>query len=80
MIYAKMKDVLFFLLLGAVWLHPARSDEDCVEGEENCSGRAGGEARHHAEVHNNILILTDDNFSEVVKEEEMMLVTYYAPW
>ena len=78
----EIKVALRFLLLSAVWLHSARSDGDCVEGEENCSVHAESEDSRHslARMHNNILILTDDNFDEVITKEETILATFYAPW
>lgn len=75
-----MKVVLCLLLLSALRLRPVLSDEDCVEGEEDCSSAHAGSRHPRAEVQNSILILTDDNFGEVVKDEEMILVTFYAPW
>ena len=79
-----MKVVLLLLLLNFLWLTPIKSDEDCVEGEEGCaSAHADGEsskALQEAEVQNNVLVLNDENFAEIVKELDMILVTFYAPW
>ena len=58
-------------------------DEDCVEGEEGCDPTrtpghtSGGPV---ADSQDNILILTDENFAEIVKKEEMIMTTFYAPW
>lgn len=77
-----MKTILLLVLLNCLWLNPIRSDEDCVEGEEGCaSAHAEGESsKAKAEVQNNVLVLNDENFGDVVKESEMILVTFYAPW
>ena len=73
-----MKVLQCFLLLSALCLARVHGDEDCVEGEENCS--SASEDYSGAEKQNNILVLTDDNFGDIVKGEEMILVTFYAPW
>jgi protein disulfide-isomerase A4 len=31
-------------------------------------------------VDNNVLVLSDKNFAEVVKDNEFVLVEFYAPW
>ena len=55
------------------------ADEDCVEGEEGCGVEEPTQAPA-AESQNDIYLLTDQNFGEVVKQEEMIMVTFYAPW
>lgn len=76
----EMKIVWCFLLVNSVLLLGGvlSSDEDCVEGEEDCV--AQGATSPAAETHKDIYILTDDNFGEVVKQEEMIMATFYAPW
>lgn len=78
-----MRAAIFLLLLNCLWLNPILADEDCVEGEEGCSSaHADGKSSKlkEAEVQNNILVLNDDNFGEIVQESDMILVTFYAPW
>ena len=78
-----MKIILCLLLLNYLWLSPTRGDEDCVEGEEGCSSaHAGGESasKYNAEMQNDIMVLNDENFADIVKEADMILVTFYAPW
>lgn len=55
-------------------------DEDCVEGEEGCEAPQPTQSTPAAEAYNGIYLLTDENFSEVVKQEEMIMATFYAPW
>ena len=62
----------------------ADGDEDCVEGEEGCSAQGSSESSSSgasvADVQNNILVMNDANFADVLKKEEMIMVTFYAPW
>ena len=55
------------------------ADEDCVEGEDGCEGPAP-DAAPKPDAQNSIYILTDQNFAEIVKKEEMIMATFYAPW
>lgn len=77
-----MKSVWTALLLGYLLLFGGvlSSDEDCVEGEEGCEAQEHAQSTPMAEAHNDIYILTDENFAEVVKKEEMIMATFYAPW
>ncbi len=69
-----------FLVLGALLLLGGvlKGDEDCVEGEEGCDARPS--EAPSADAQNSIYILTDENFAEIVKKEEMIMATFYAPW
>ena len=53
------------------------ADEDCVEGEDDCQAPT---VTQTTDAQNSIYILTDENFAEIVKEEEMIMATFYAPW
>lgn len=64
------------LLFGGV----LNGDEDCVEGEEGCDAPPPAKALPNAEVQNGVYVLNDDNFAEIVKEEDMVMATFYAPW
>ena len=78
----KMKAVHCSILLLLLALHGGvvRADEDCVEGEEGCEAESSSQPTVQVEKQNDIYILTDENFGEVVKKEEMIMATFYAPW
>lgn len=77
-----MSAVRLVLVLGSLLLFGGvlNGDEDCVEGEEGCEAQSPAKALPMAEAQNDVYVLTDDNFSEIVKEEEMVMATFYAPW
>ena len=56
-----------------------RADEDCVEGEEGCEA-APSKPTVPVQAQNDVYILTDENFAEVVKDKEIIMATFYAPW
>ena len=76
-----MKRTRLCVLLGLLLLNGGvlSSDEDCVEGEEGCGVQETPQAPA-AESLNGIYLLNDQNFAEVVKQEEMIMATFYAPW
>ncbi len=79
-----MRGLVFaVLLVGLLMLKGSVNgdDEDCAEGEEGCGlDGAASNSLPVAEKQNNLLLLTDENFVEVVKNEEMIMATFYAPW
>ncbi len=77
-----MKATWCCVLLGCMLLcgELVSSDEDCVEGEEGCEAPHSSQPSVSVDAHNDIYILTDENFAEVVKKEEMIMATFYAPW
>lgn len=53
------------------------ADEDCIEGEDGCQAPT---VTQSTDAQNSIYILTDENFAQIVKEEELIMATFYAPW
>ena len=76
-----MRSVRLALLLGSLLLSAGvlRGDEDCVEGEDGCDAPPAP-ALPKPDAQNNIYILTDENFGDIVKKEELIMATFYAPW
>lgn len=74
---------LSVLLLVALLLCDCVRGDDCVEGEEGCEDSAPSKPASKiavADKENDIYVLTDDNFAEIVKDEELIMATFYAPW
>jgi hypothetical protein len=78
----RVVEMRLVVLLGSLLLLGGglNGDEDCVEGEEGCDAPPPTKALPKAEVQRDIYVLTDDNFAEIVKEEDLIMATFYAPW
>ena len=42
--------------------------------------KADDEAKAKIETEDDVLVLTESNFDQAVKENELILVEFYAPW
>ena len=70
---------LILLSFPAHLAHCAEDDADCVLGEEGCqvsppvSEEGGGTV-------DLIAIFTDSDIQDAIKQEDMVVVVFYAPW
>lgn len=68
------------LSLSAQWAHCAEDDADCVLGEEDCQIPQESQSEGSGGTVDLIAIFTDSDIQEAIKQEDMLVVVFYAPW
>ena len=70
---------LILLSLAPNLAHLADDGADCVLGEEGCpeSEEIQSETAGTADL---IAILTDSDIQDAIRQEDMLVVIFYAPW
>ena len=72
---------LLLLSLLVQTAHPAEEDADCVLGEEGCQvPREDQSSDDTGGIVDLIAIFTDSDIQDAIKEEDMVVVIFYAPW
>ena len=71
---------LILLSLSAHPAHSAEEDADCVLGEEGCQSPQEDRVDETGGTVDLIAIFTDSDIQEAIKQEDMLVVVFYAPW
>ena len=71
---------LVLLSLAPHLTQSAEDDADCVLGEEGCPESEESSSASSSETVDLIAILTDSDIQDSIKQEEMFVVVFYAPW
>ena len=72
---------LVLLSLSAQCAHCAEDDADCVLGEEGCQiSPTEDQSEEGGGTVDLIAIFTDSDIQEAIKQEDMLVVVFYAPW
>ena len=71
---------LLLLSLLAQWGLCTEDDADCVLGEEGCQSPQEDQSEESGGTVDLIAIFTDSDIQEAIKQEDMLVVVFYAPW
>lgn len=70
---------LLFLSVAPRLAHLAEEDADCVLGEDGCPESEDIVTETEGVV-DSIAIFTDSDIQEAIRQEDMLVVVFYAPW